>query len=76
MKIYTGYLDDSNLIVELNGLKKMYKINSEGLEIIMDIQLESGENIIKLSTDAEKINAPNDLRELYFRIEELKLESI
>ena len=28
------------------------------------------------ASDAEKINAPNDLRELYFRIEELKLESI
>ena len=70
---YTGYDEDSNLIIEYNNMLNKYKINSKGEKIYITLDLQPGENIIRFSTDSKQIEVPNDPRKLFFRIYNFKL---
>ena len=74
-KIYSGYEESSKLYIEVNGDKYIYDINNKGIDINIDIKTNSEKmNVIKLYTDAKKIIASNDSRDMYFRLENLTIE--
>lgn len=60
--------NDSNLTISLNEIKKTFKVNSNAIRIVEKIILKPGENVLKFETDAPKVEAPNDPRNLYLRI--------
>jgi hypothetical protein len=65
----------SNLLEELSNLEikyiditKILQYNSLGNNITFNATLKPGENIVSLSTDAPRVNAPNDPRVMHFMI--------
>ena len=58
----------SSLEIKVNDKIFTYKINLNGVSIDEDIILNQGNNSIKFITDAPRVYAPGDPRELYLRI--------
>ena len=74
-RAYSGYGELSKLYIELDGEKYTYEISDKGTDINFNINTNGKRiNTIKLYTDAKKVIAPNDLRDLYFRLENLLIE--
>lgn len=67
--ITSGYIEKSNLYIYINNkLFKEYKVNSDVKTISLQFVLKKGNNVISFKTDSQKINAPQDSRELYLKI--------
>ena len=74
-RAYSGYGELSKLYIELDGEKYTYEISDKGTDINFNINTNGKRiNTIKLYTDAKKVIAPNDLRDPYFRLENLLIE--
>ena len=75
--IYAGYEETSNLELYVNDkLFSKYTVNSMGTTIDNDIELNLGQNIIKFKTDAKRIDAPGDPRELYLRVTDFNFNDV
>lgn len=67
--ILSGSPDKSDLKIFFNGeLIGEYDIDLNGIRVDKAVMLKSGENSIGFVTDAPRIDAPGDPRELYLRI--------
>ena len=70
--VFSEYPENSNLIVEFNGKKYKYLVNNKGTILNLSFKLIKGKNIIKLSTDAKRVDSDPDTRKLYLRFENIK----
>lgn len=69
MDVYTGYKDNSELIIEVNAdTENKYTINSDGMKIIQKVSIVPGKSKISFRSDAKQLVAPDDPRALIFRI--------
>lgn len=57
-----------HLEIACAGKSQTYEIDTKGTRISQSIILSPGTNVIHFSTDAPRVDAPNDPREMYFRI--------
>lgn len=73
MKINTSYTKDSDINIECNEEKYNFKVNNKGTVCEMILTLKPGINEIKFNTNASKVNASLDTRNLYFRITDFDL---
>ncbi len=73
-KAYTGYQDESELILKTFDEENKYNISSNGNSIDLDINLIPGNNKIEFITNSEQVDAPGDMRSLYFNIQDFKIE--
>lgn len=64
----TGYAEESKLLISHNGTENQYTITSSEKEIEYTCTLTPGKNYIQFLTDAPRVNAPGDSREMYFRL--------
>lgn len=72
--VFTGNEEPSRFMISVNGEKAgEWLVNNAGQSIETAVKLQSGENIIKLVTDAEQINTGTDLRKLFMRMEGLNV---
>lgn len=63
---YTGHQAASQLIVTGESLgKQQYTINSDAKSFVLNLKLKPGANDLVFTTDALKVHAPQDPRELY-----------
>ena len=69
LNVATGYAEESDFTISVNGNTKSYKINANVSTIKLPIKLNSGENTINFTSNAQRIENPSDNRNLYFRIE-------
>ena len=75
--IYSGYEETSYLEIYVNDkLSSKYSVNSKGTTIDNDIELNLGQNIIKFKTDAKRVDAPGDPRELYLRVTDFNFNDV
>ena len=74
MMVYTGYEEESALKIMTDVQKMEYQVSSNGTEVVLPLTLLSGNNTISFSTDAKQVDAPNDSRNLYFRVTNVKIE--
>ena len=70
--IFSEYPENSELIIEYNGKKQKVIVNNRGVKLKESFKLSRGKNIIKLSTNTKKVNAPKDKRKLYLRFENIE----
>lgn len=68
MKVFTEYDQKSDFTIKCNDQKFDFKVNNQGCKCDIDINLKPGMNRIELKTNAQKVDAPLDQRNLYFRI--------
>jgi phosphoglycerol transferase len=64
----TTYPEYSRLVIEGPGLQQTLKVNNIGTAWRADVSLPPGMSRITLTSDANKVIAPGDPREMYFRI--------
>jgi hypothetical protein len=74
-KISSNYIDISNLKLYINNDLYKYQLNSDGVNINLNVVLKSGKNIISFKTDSKRVVAPNDPRELYLKITDFNFSS-
>ena len=65
-----------DLIVEINGEKHGYRIDKKGTHVSLPINFKNGQNLILIQTDAPRVVAPNESRELYLRLENLNVDEL
>ena len=70
--IFSEYPENSELIIEYNGKKQKVIVNNRGVKLKESFKLSRGKNIIKLSTNTKRVNAPKDKRKLYLRFENIE----
>lgn len=70
--VFSEYPENSNLIIEFNGKKDKYSVNNKGIALNLSFKLVKGKNIIKLYTDAKRVDSGADPRKLYLRFENIK----
>jgi len=69
MSINSGYQEKSNLQININNSEKInLKINYPAIKFSKTFFIKPGLNQIEFNTNAPKIDAPNDPRDLRFRI--------
>lgn len=66
--ICTAYQEKSNINIYVNDKLYKYTSNSDGTAIHITSILKKGKNIIKFGTNAKRVEAPQDSRQLYLRI--------
>jgi hypothetical protein len=73
---FTGYPELSNLKIESTLVNENLKINISGYHYEKEIIIPPGSHAIKFSCDAERVDAPADLRYLVFRVENFQMVEI
>ena len=71
--VFSGYPEDSELIVDINGKKEKYKVNSKGIALNLSFNMKKGKNKIRFSTNAKQVNSYPDMRNLYLRFDDIKI---
>lgn len=66
--VSSGYVEFSSLKMVINKRIYNYDINLTGKTISQKVMLQPGENVIKFISDASKVEAPQDPRELYVKM--------
>lgn len=67
-QLETGYKDFSQLEIEAPEFEEKIMINSEAKNYSLDFRLPPGEHKIIFTSQAQKVNAPNDPRDMRFRV--------
>jgi len=75
-KVNTGYPETSNLNIKINNLTEKINVNIQGVNYDRLLTLNPGVNTLTLQTDAKKLQAPLDPRDLYLNFLDFKLEAI
>jgi hypothetical protein len=73
---FTGHPELSNLKIESTLVNENLKINISGYHYEKEIIIPPGSHAIKFSCDAERVDAPADLRYLVFRVENFQMVEI
>ena len=71
--VFSEYPESSELYIEYNGKKEKYIVNNNGLKLELSLNLKKGRNKIKFITNAKKVKAPLDPREMYLRFENIQV---
>lgn len=71
--VFSGYPQNSELLIDFDGKKQKVVVNNKGTKLKLNYKLSVGKNVIKFITNAKKIYAPGDSREMYLRFENLKI---
>ena len=66
--ILSSSAEKSSLEIKVNDVKFTYNVDLNGISINENITLNPGNNTISFITDAPRVYAPGDPRELYLRI--------
>lgn len=74
MTISTGDNELSDISIKFNEKQFNFKITNAGTECNISVDLKPGMNEIKFNTNASKVNAPLDQRNLYFRITDFNFQ--
>ena len=64
----TTHPEDSTLAIDGAGLQQKLKVNGTGTPWQAEITVQPGEQTIRLTSDARQVVAPNDSRNMFFRI--------
>ena len=70
--VFSEYPENSDLIVEFNGKKYKYLVNNKGTVLNLSFKLIKGKNMIRLYTNAKRVDSGSDPRKLYLRFENIK----
>lgn len=73
---YTGYEEISSLIIMSEDDESRYQISSAGTAVEYTFTAHPGENQISFSTDAQRVDAPDDPRSMYFRLQNASIEVV
>ena len=73
---YTGYEEVSSLIIMSEDDESRYRISSAGTAVEYTFTAHPGENQISFSTDAQRVDAPGDSRNMYFRLENASIKVV
>lgn len=65
-----------NFIVDCSGKKHKFELGPEIRELKIPLKVSKGMNIIKFSTDAKRVHAPADSREMYIQFIDFDKNSI
>lgn len=76
MSLTSGYDDFSNLKIEGSSFTENLKINNKGKFFSKTVIISPGTNLIKFSSDANRVDAPSDPRDLVFRVVNFKFKEI
>lgn len=68
--------DLSQLYLNFNDKTKILKYNYLGNSMTLIVTLKPGSNALKLSTDAPQVYAPNDIRNMFYRIKSFNVVKI
>ena len=71
-QVFSEYVENSELVIEYNDKVEKYKINNNGIKLDLLVKLKKGSNIIKFRTNAKRVHAPLDGREMYLRFENIE----
>lgn len=74
MSFQTGYEQLSSLFIETPTFKEELKVNNKEKKYIKTIRIPSGSYIIKFTSNAEKVNVPDESRNLFFRVNNFKID--
>jgi phosphoglycerol transferase len=66
----------SNLVVDGPGIHQELKVNNGGTHWLAEVTVTPGDSTINLSSDASKLIAPNDPRDLYFQINNFRFHEV
>lgn len=67
------YPEKSGLTIGINEAKNAYVVNNQGVAVSQEIILKPGKNVITFKTDAKRVPAPNDPREIYLRLRQFSV---
>ncbi len=74
MSIFTGWPENSKLIVKINGEDICeIDVSSKGNVLDLPVELKPGKNVISFSCDSKKVEAPEDNRELFFQVQNVDI---
>lgn len=73
---YTGYGEISSLIIKSEDDENIYQVSSAGTAVEYTFTAHPGENQISFSTDAQRVDAPGDSRNMYFRLENASIKVV
>ena len=76
MTFATVHPEDSTLIISGVGVEQKLQVNSAGTHWQATLTVPPGEQIIKLASDAVKVVAPSDSREMFFRVNNFKFREL
>ncbi len=76
LKIATGNSPTANLIVKVNDSKYDFKINNKCSVIEIPLHVQHGVNIIEFTTNANRVHAPKDTRNMYIRLIDCSLDNL
>jgi hypothetical protein len=66
----------SNLVIDGPGIHQELKVNNGGTHWLAEVTVTPGDSTINLSSDASKLIAPNDPRDLYFQINNFRFHEV
>ncbi len=66
----------SELNLNLNDVSTSFQYNNLGNYTILNVTLKPGDNILKMNTNAPRVDAPNDPRVMYFKLTNFTVEKI
>lgn len=66
----------NTLNLMINDINKTVDYNYLGESLKFNIVLKSGNNLLELNTDAPRVDAPNDSRNMYFKLNNLSIDKL
>jgi hypothetical protein len=76
MRVSTGFERDSLLHIDSPWFRETLRVNSQPRLMCQRISIPPGEHRVRFACDAPPILAPNDPRELVFRVWGFQLQTI
>ena len=73
---YSAYPESSQLKIESAMISDNLKINSSGYHYQREIVIPPGKTIVKFSSDAKRLDSPNDRRYLVFHTDNFQISEI
>ena len=76
MALATAYEQQSNLTIRGSVYSDQLKINVHPRPYTMTLTLPPGHNVLEFVSDAERVKAPNDPRDMRFRVDNFRLRDV
>ena len=76
MSLSTAYEQPSNLTIRGPIYSDQIKVNIQPRSYTMTLTVPPGHNVLEFVSDAERVKAPSDPRDLRFRIEDFRLREV
>lgn len=71
--VATGHPEEAYFSVRVGDMEHRYTINSTVQDLTVSLELSPGDNNILFETDAKRVDAPADPRELFFSLSNLSI---